>query len=61
MDDFAERFSGCPLPEAQKRQIKNYSPGSIPLDIDIPQCNNAVVYVKIITNQAVPVYNVMAF
>lgn len=36
-------------------------PGSIPLDIDIPRCNNAVVYVRITTNQADPVYEVMAY
>jgi len=35
--------------------------GSIPLDIEIPSCNNAVVYVRYTTSQAPPVYEVMTF
>jgi hypothetical protein len=42
-------------------KLKITPPGSIPLDIDIPNCNNAIVYIRIITNQAIPVYDVMAF
>ena len=42
-------------------KLKVTPPGSISLDIDIPHCNNAIVYVKIITNQATPVYEVMTF
>ncbi len=47
------------MPEAGKLQIT--APGSIPLDIDIPGCNNAIVYVRITANQATPVYEVMGF
>ncbi len=36
-------------------------PGSIPYDIDISHCNNAIVYVKIIGTQFVPTYEVIAF
>jgi hypothetical protein len=54
-------FQVARLPKPKNGKLKITPPGSIPLDIDIPQCNNAVVYVKIITNQAVPVCNVMAF
>ena len=42
-------------------KLKIIAPGAIPLDIDIPNCNNAIVYVRITTNQATPVYEVMAF
>lgn len=54
-------FQVARFPKPKNGKLKITPPGSIPLDIDIPQCNNAVVYIKIITNQAVPVYNVMAF
>jgi hypothetical protein len=37
------------------------SPGPTTLDIDIPKCNNAIVYVRITTNQALPVYEVITF
>ena len=42
-------------------KLKITPPGSIPLDIDIPGCNNAIVYVRITANQATPVYEVMGF
>jgi hypothetical protein len=42
-------------------KLKITPPGFIPFDIDIPDCNNAIVYIRIITNQATPVYDVMAF
>jgi hypothetical protein len=54
-------FQVARLPKPKNGKLKITPPGSFPLDIDIPQCNNAVVYIKIITNQAVPVCNVMAF
>lgn len=54
-------FQVARFPKPKNGKLKITPPGSIPLDIDIPQCNNAVVYIKIITNQAVPVYKVMAF
>jgi len=42
-------------------KLKITPEGSIPLDIDIPACNNAIVYVRITTNQAIPAYEVMTF
>ena len=42
-------------------KLKITPQGSISLDIDIPACNNAIVYVRITTNQAVPAYEVMTF
>jgi len=42
-------------------KLKIVSPGSILLDIDIPECNKAIVYVRITTNQATPMYEVMTF
>jgi hypothetical protein len=54
-------FQVARFPKPKDNKLKITPPGSIPLDIDIPQCNNAVVYIKITTNNAVPVCNVMAF
>ncbi|MBN1391195.1 MAG: hypothetical protein JW947_00150 [Sedimentisphaerales bacterium] len=54
-------FQVARFPKPQNGKLKITPPGSLPLDIDIPQCNNALVYIKIATNQAVPVCNVMAF
>ena len=42
-------------------KLKITPPGSIPLDIGIPGCNNAIIYVRITTKQAPPVYEVMTF
>jgi hypothetical protein len=54
-------FQVARLPKPKNNKLKITPPGSLPLDIDIPQCNNAVVYIKIITNRSVPVCNVMTF
>jgi hypothetical protein len=54
-------FQVARFPKPQNGKLKITPPGSLPLDIDIPPCNNAVIYIKIATNQAVPVCNVMAF
>lgn len=54
-------FQVARFQKPKDNKLKITPPGSIPLDIDIPQCNNAVVYVKIITNRSVPVCNVMTF
>ena len=54
-------FQIARFPKPKNGKLKITPPGSVPIDVDIPQCNNAVVYVRIITNQAIPVYNVMAF
>ena len=54
-------FQIARFPKPKNGKLKITPPGSIPFDIDIPGCNNAIVYVRIITNQAIPVYDVMAF
>jgi hypothetical protein len=54
-------FQVARFPKPKNGKLKITPPGSIPLDIDVPQCNNAIVYIKIITNRAVPVCNVMVF
>jgi len=54
-------FQVARLPKPKNGKLKITPPGSIPFDIDIPNCNNAIVYVRIITNQAIPAYEVMAF
>ena len=54
-------FQIARFPKPKNGKLKITPPGSIPLDIDIPDCNNAIVYVRITTNQAIPVYDVMAF
>ena len=47
------------MPENGKLKIT--PPGSIPIDIGIPACNNAIVYVRITTKQAQPVCEVITF
>ena len=54
-------FQVARLPKPENGKLKITPPGYITLDIDIPHCNNAVVYVKIINNRAIPTCNVMAF
>ncbi len=54
-------FQVARLPKPENGKLKITPAGSFTLDIDIPQCNNAIVYVRIINNQAVPVCNVMTF
>jgi hypothetical protein len=54
-------FQIARLPKPADGKLKITPPGSIPLDIDIPPCNNAIVYIRITTNRTLPVYEVMAF
>jgi len=54
-------FQIARFPKPKNGKLKITPPGSIPIDIDIPGCNNAIVYVRITTNQAMPIYKVMAF
>ena len=48
-----------PRPEGGKLKVKR--PDSIPFEINIPDCNNALVYVRITTGQAKPIIEVMTF
>ncbi len=54
-------FQVARLPKPENGKLKITPPGYIPLDIDIPPCNNAVIYVRIISNRTIPVYSVMTF
>ena len=54
-------FQVARFPKPNSGKLKITSLGCIPLDIYIPDCNNALVYVKIIRSQALPVYSVMTF
>ena len=48
-----------PKPANGKLRIKR--PGSDSFEINIPDCNNVILYVRIITNQAEPIFEVMNF
>ncbi len=48
-----------PKPESGKLIVQR--PGSDPFEINIPDCNNAIVYVRITASQAEPVFEVMNF
>jgi hypothetical protein len=54
-------FQIARFPKPKNGKLKITPPGSFSLDVDIPNCNNALIYVRIITSQAMPVYEVMAF
>ncbi len=54
-------FQVARFPKPEDGKLKITLPGSEPLEIDIPNCNNALVYVRITANQAVPVYEVLTF
>jgi hypothetical protein len=54
-------FQVARFPKPEDGKLKITLPGSERLEIDIPNCNNAVVYVRITANQAVPVYEVLTF
>ena len=54
-------FQIARFPKPKNGKLKIIPIGHIPLDIDIPRCSNAIVYVRITTNQAIPVYEVIAF
>jgi hypothetical protein len=54
-------FQVARFPKPADGRLKITLPGSEPLEIEIPNCNNAMVYVRITTNQAVPVYEVLTF
>jgi hypothetical protein len=49
----------CPIP--QDRKLKIAPAGSAPFEVNIPTCNNAIVYVKIVRAGTSLVYEVLAF
>jgi len=48
-----------PKPKDGKLTVKR--PGSVSIEINIPDCNNAIVYVRITTDQAEPIFEVIDF
>ena len=54
-------FQIARFPKPSNGKLKITPPGSIPFDIDIPDCNNAIVYVRITSREAVPACEVMSF
>ena len=56
-----KEFQVARFPKPENGKLKVKRPGSIPFEINIPGCNNAIVYVRIINNQAEPIFEVMNF
>jgi hypothetical protein len=56
-----KEFQVARFPKPKDGKIKVKRPGSVPVEINIPDCNNAIVYVRIIASQAEPVFEVMTF
>ena len=54
-------FQVARFAKPENGNIKITTTGAEPFEINIPACNNAIVYVKIISSQAVPVWDVMTF
>jgi len=42
-------------------KLRVVRPGFVPFSIDIPNCNNTIVYIRITSKEAEPVYEVMTF
>ena len=45
----------------QDAKLRVVRPGNIPFNIDIPNCNNTIVYIRITSREAEPIYEVMTF
>jgi hypothetical protein len=56
-----KEFQVARFPRPEGGKLKVNRPGSIPFEINIPDCNNALVYVRITTSQAKPIIEVMTF
>lgn len=56
-----KEFQLVRLPKPENGKIEIIPPGAMPFIIDIGPCNNALVYIKIITNQSAPAWHVMTF
>ncbi len=56
-----KEFQVARFPKPKDGKLKIKWPGSIPVEINIPDCHNAIVYVRIITSQAEPIFEVMTF
>jgi hypothetical protein len=56
-----KEFQVARFPKPTSGKIKVKGSGSVSVEINIPDCNNAIVYVRIINDQAEPVFEVMTF
>jgi hypothetical protein len=56
-----KEFQVARFPKPKDGKLKVKRSGSVPVDINIPDCNNAIVYVRITTSQAEPIFEVMTF
>jgi len=56
-----KEFQVARFPKPKDGKLKVKRPGSVPVEINIPDCNNAIVYVRITTDQAEPIFEVMTF
>ena len=56
-----KEFQVARFPKPKDGKIKVKRPGSVPVEINIPDCNNAIVYVRIINSQAEPIFEIMTF
>jgi len=54
-------FQVARFPKPKNEKLKVTPPGSASFEIDIPGCNNAIVYVRITANRAEPIFEVIAF
>ena len=56
-----KEFQVARFPKPADGKLRISPPVADPLIIDIPPCNNAIVYVKIISVRAEPLYDIMTF
>jgi len=54
-------FQIARFPKPKNGKLKVTPPGANPFEINIPGCNNAIVYVRITANQAEPIFEVITF
>ncbi|MHC4535558.1 MAG: COG3014 family protein [Planctomycetota bacterium] len=56
-----KEFQVARFPKPKDGKLKVKRSGSVSVEINIPDCNNAIVYVRITTSQAEPIFEVMTF
>ncbi|MHC4104941.1 MAG: COG3014 family protein [Planctomycetota bacterium] len=56
-----KEFQVARFPKPKDGKLKVKRPGSVSVEINIPDCNNAIVYVRITTDQAEPIFEVISF
>jgi hypothetical protein len=54
-------FQVARFPKPKNGRLRITPAGANPFEIDIPDCNNAIVYVRITANQAEPIFEVITF